>query len=163
MKIIFLDIDGVLNVAYPKRDKYGRHFHPHLVDNLSYIISKTNAKIVISSTWKSKGLDTLQQMWIDRNLPGEVIDITPFCDQVTKDNGIEFFDDVKRGHEIQYWLDRHPEVSNFVIIDDDSDMMDFQMNNFVHTYNNQHHTDSVDRGYGLTKICADMAIQILND
>ena len=48
MKIIFLDIDGVLNVYCESRDKWGCTFHQHLVDNLGYIIEKTGAKIVIS-------------------------------------------------------------------------------------------------------------------
>jgi len=32
MKIIFLDIDGVLNVISQGRDKYGMIFHPEFVD-----------------------------------------------------------------------------------------------------------------------------------
>lgn len=62
MKIIFLDIDGVLNVNFNGRDKYGRIFHPNFVDNLRDIINRTGAKIVISSTWKMSGLDVMKQM-----------------------------------------------------------------------------------------------------
>lgn len=58
MKVIFLDIDGVLNVYCESRDEFGCCFHKHFEDNLRYIIDNTNAKIVISSTWKADGLKT---------------------------------------------------------------------------------------------------------
>lgn len=56
MKIIFLDIDGVLNVFGKSHDQYGKTFHKHFENNLKYIIEQTNAKIVLSSTWRFKGL-----------------------------------------------------------------------------------------------------------
>ena len=61
------------------------------------------------------------------------------------------------------WLKVHPEVSNYVIIDDDDDMLDSQRANFVRTANNMDHPDKVDIGYGLTKICAEKVIEILKD
>lgn len=76
-KIIFLDIDGVLNVYPNGRDEYGAKFHSHFEDNLRFIIEKTQAKIVISSTWRMNGLREMKAMWQDRDLPGEVIDVTP--------------------------------------------------------------------------------------
>lgn len=38
-----------------------------------------------------------------------------------------------RGHEIQAWLDKHPEVEKYAILDDDSDMLPEQMPNFFKT------------------------------
>ena len=70
--IIFLDIDGVLNVYCESRDKYGCTFHQQFVDNLKYIIDSTGADIVITSTWRFDGLNTMQNMWKDRGLPGNV-------------------------------------------------------------------------------------------
>lgn len=49
-KIIFLDIDGVLNVIPQGFDDFGGIFHKNFEDNLKHIIEETNAKIVISST-----------------------------------------------------------------------------------------------------------------
>jgi len=171
IKVIFLDIDGVLNVYCESHDKWGCTFHRHLVDNLRYIIEKTGAKIVISSTWRSgftmfdgsyiDGLTGLKQMWIDRNLPGEIIDITPNAQDVIKNTDIEFYDLVDRGHEIKLWLDKNP-VDNYCIIDDDNDFLTEQKSNFVRTANNIDHPDCVDIGLGLTKICADKIINILN-
>ena len=37
----------------------------------------THADIVIESSWKYLGLEAMQDMWKDRQLPGKVIGITP--------------------------------------------------------------------------------------
>lgn len=161
MKVIFLDIDGVLNVYCQSRDKWGCLFHQHLVENLRWIIEKTGAKIVISSTWRYDGLEVMKQMWLDRGLPGDVIDITPSTQDVVENSDIEFYDLVDRGHEIKLWLDNNS-VDNWCIIDDDNDFLPNQMDNFVRTSNNEDHPDCVDMGYGLTKICAERVVEILN-
>lgn len=88
MKIIFLDIDGVLNTKYwykhmdksTVKDKYGYAFDPNAVSNLKRIIDETGANIVISSSWKCMGMTELKAMWRDRHLPGKVIGITPDYD-----------------------------------------------------------------------------------
>ena len=151
MKIIFLDIDGVLCVIPNSFDEFGANFHKRFEDNLRHIIEQTNAKIVISSTWRLAGLDVIKEMWKKRNLAGEVIDVTPLGNM----------DDI-RGNEVQTWLDRN-NVENYVIIDDDTDFLESQMNNFVRTSENGDHEDCVDIGYGLTKKCAEKAIKILNN
>jgi hypothetical protein len=121
--IIFLDIDGVLNsmdymnalqfdAALAKglyninaqdshsiiRDKYGHHFDPRCVSYLQSIYNATRCDFVISSTWNQAGLATIQQMWIDRNLPGKVIDIIDCHD---------------RANAILRWLHEH----DYVIIE----------------------------------------------
>lgn len=161
MLVIFLDIDGVLNVYCEGRDEFGCTFHEHFVENLRWIIEQTGAKIVISSTWKMSGLEFLKEMWIKRNLPGEIIDITPNVVDVIERGTCEFYDLVDRGHEIQQWLNDN-KVDNYCIIDDDTDMLPIQMNNFVRTSNNKDHEDCVDIGYGLTRKCAEKIVEILN-
>lgn len=104
----------------------------------------------------------MKEMWAERSLPGEVIGITIDCKQFVDDGRFEFMDMVERGHEIQDWIDDHPEITHYVILDDDNDMLQSQRNNFVRTANNINHPDCVDIGYGLTKICAERAIRILN-
>lgn len=158
MKVIFLDIDGVLNVNYPHRDEFGSIFHPEFVENLRDIIEKTQSKIVISSSWRHNGLTEMKEMWVKRNLPGEVIDITPIFKDKKK---LPFFERLERGNEIQMWLDKH-EVDNYVIIDDDNDMMEHQLEHFVMTSENKSHPDCIDIGYGLTKKCTEKVIKILN-
>ena len=149
MKIIFLDIDGVLNVISQGHDEFGGIFHAHFEANLNKIIKQTGAKIVITSTWRSAGLSEMQRMWKYRNLPGEVIDITLFGERQ------------KRGYEIQSWLDNN-HCDNYVILDDDTDMLESQAANFVRCSGNIDHPDCIDIGYGLTQKCAEAAIKILN-
>lgn len=162
MKVIFLDIDGVLNCIPQGHDDFGGIFHSHFVDNLGRILNETGAKIVISSTWKSSGLKYLKDMWSHRGYPGDIIDITPDVYDLINLGLFQYYDDVDRGHEIDKWLKDHPEVDNYVILDDDNDMLDNQRDNFVRTSNNMDHPDCIDIGYGLTKICSDKAIEILN-
>lgn len=125
MKVIFLDLDGVLAVNYQQEDDYGSGFHPAFVANLKSIIDATGAKIVVSSSWRKgghsfpdlNGLQFIQSLWKARNLPGEVINVT--CTLALKRDGcIGFHNDKKhqhptpkingysipRGCEIEYWL-----------------------------------------------------------
>jgi len=156
MKIIFLDIDGVLNsmdylhayyaVQESRKedikhfDKYGDCFDPRCCMHLESIIRQTNAKIVISSVWRFSGLSVMQQMWRDRGIFGEVIDITPSIV-----NSV-------RGAEIEAWLSTHKDVESHVILDDDTDMLGNQNNNFV----------KVDERYGINYNDSLKAIDILN-
>jgi len=163
MKIIFLDIDGVLNVIPVDRDEFGGLFHRHFEDNLRYVIEQTGAKIVISSTWKADGLDVMQAMWKHRGLAGEVINVTPYEVDVVETGVCEYYDEVDRGFEIQQYLNEHKdEVENYCIIDDCTDMLPSQMDNFVQTSGNSDHPDCIDIGYGLTRICAEKVVEILN-
>jgi len=161
MKIIFLDIDGVLNVIPQEYDEFGGLFHEKFVDNLRWIIEQTNAKIVISSTWRHDGLKSIKNMWKKRNLPGEIIGITPNEVDVVNRGTCKFYDLVSRGHEIQQWINDN-NIKHYCIIDDDNDMLQSQKENFVRTANNIKHPDCIDIGYGLTKQCAVNVVSILN-
>lgn len=158
MKVIFLDIDGVLQVEFNKKDEWGHLFHKPFVENLRNIIDETGAKIVISSTWKMSGLQILKEMWLKRNLPGEIIDITPNEVDVVERGTCEFYDLVDRGYEIQQWIDDN-KPDKWVIIDDVNDMLPSQKNNFILTSNLS--CDDSYRGYGLSKRCAERAISFL--
>lgn len=177
MKIIFLDIDGVLNVIPQGHDEFGGIFHPQFEENLKKIIEETGAKIVISSSWRQNGLEEMKAMWKKRGLAGEVIDTTPSL-YLMKGGCIKFHNNkleqhptprvigysIPRGCEIEYWLNENKkEVEAYVIIDDDNDMLYNQRRNFVKTSENKHHEDCIDIGYGLTKECAKKAIKILNE
>lgn len=54
MKLIFLDIDGVLNYeGYERLTRSGTRFvDPILIKRLKKIIDCTGAKVVLSSTWR---------------------------------------------------------------------------------------------------------------
>lgn len=158
-RVIFLDIDGVLNVSRQGRDKFGSLFHTHFVRNLKYIIQKTEAKIVISSSWRFNGLEEMQRMWIERKLPGEVIGITPFTAIYEAPDNASFMERCERGCEIKEWLNANP-VDSYVILDDDNDMLKSQQDRFVRCSNNFDCKDHIS-GYGLTKNMTDKAIKIL--
>lgn len=192
MKIIFLDIDGVLAVNFKdNRDDYGSGFHPEFVTNLKRIIDETGAKIVISSSWRHSGLTSLQEMWKKRELPGEVIDVTvniklqrgmiSFNREITDHEKVSYGGySIPRGCEIEYWLKEDglftrvnwskkyqeeilekSKIKNYVILDDDSDMLFTQKEHYVQCRDNWNQKDSVE-GLGLTSVCADQAIKILN-
>lgn len=165
MKIIFLDIDGVLNPLHyetalfkmwkstngqiKSKDQYGALFFDQNVSALHHLIEETDAKIVISSTWRMNGIEALCEMWDSRNLPGGIIGVTPILTQP---------DQFTRGAEIYSWLFEQArgefEISNqhpYVIIDDNNDMKLSQQHRFVQT--NSH--------VGLTMSDAEKAIKIL--
>lgn len=124
MKIIFLDIDGVLNtnksmnLAYtdriaPDPNRPWLTMDPNPVTLLEALVNTTGAKIVISSSWRNTSLEASPAIiealvWAGFQKADAVIDVTPRSRKLTR-----------RGDEIQDWLSRH-EVSKFVIIDDDA-------------------------------------------
>lgn len=145
MKVIFLDIDGVLNTGrwYTQmdrntpKDKYGYAFDPNAVANLKKIIDETGADIVISSSWKSFGLSELEEMWQDRGLPGKLISITPNSvnDEMLLNADLDHMELFSiRGMEIKEWLTKNGKrVSQYVIIDDMDNILPEQQSHFVQT------------------------------
>ena len=140
-KIIFLDIDGVLNTCWWDRktpvDKYGYAFDPNAVANLAKIINETGADIVVSSTWKFMGLPQMLDMWKERGLPGKIIDMTPntVSDEVLLVVDLEQMELTPiRGMEVQEWLNtKGKKVSHYVILDDMDNMLPEQQSHFVQT------------------------------
>lgn len=168
MKLIFLDIDGVLALNHQNRDEYGSLFHENFIDNLKFIIENTKAKIVISSTWRASGILALKEMWKKRNLPGEIIGVTPLSNLRYRGHEIEsYLDNVckfKRINYSQVLQQTYIETSickNYIILDDDSDMLLGQKEHFIKCSCNFDHPDSIE-GYGLTRMNAFKAIKILN-
>ena len=175
MKVLFLDIDGVLNsenwFAYriyciknnmvnilmnfvDTDDRNIKHKLTMLDDraiaNLNRIIEETGCKVVLSSSWRSsiesENIFT-QNLLKLKGFKYEFYDVTPRL----------WFSDfsIRRGEEINFWLDKESEkheIESFVILDDDSDMLPEQMNNFIH----------VDGQVGLTDRDVLTAIEILN-
>ena len=133
--IIFLDIDGVLNLLHidTGKDEYGQIFSNECVEAFDYLIEKTNANIVIISTWKSSGLSIMKEMWINRELPGNVIDITPNEVDLVDNGVVDFYDMVDRGLEIEQWIKNNNFKGSYVIIDDVTDFNKEQMLHFVKT------------------------------
>ncbi len=162
-KVIFLDIDGVLNTQYwfgqrdrnISKDRWGYMFDPASVSNLASILEKTGAEIVISSSWKCIGISSLRDMWKERHLPGVIRDVTPdyMCDGLLLSPELSDADCLNaRGSKIKGWLIKHRgEVSEYVIIDDMDDVLPEQQAHFVWT----------DSGVGISEEDAKKAIKIL--
>ena len=165
-KIIFLDIDGVLNSKFwyskmdddTPKDKWGYAFDPVSVANLKRIVDETGAGIVISSSWRCFGLPVLRKMWEARKLPGRIIDATPdsMCDKdmLAMDIDFDLIDPgAIRGYEIREWLSRHGKnVSHYAILDDMYEMLLEQQSHLVMT----------DSEIGISDADADRIIGILN-
>jgi len=133
MKVLFLDVDGVLNsytlIHKVHTDKHAmdkelwreEHVDKLAVRRLNKILELTGASVVVSSTWrKIHSLHELRVILQRRGFkyPERVIDVTP--ELWRDDAGNRLY----RGHEIQAWLDGFPkDVTSFVILDDDADMV----------------------------------------
>lgn len=119
MKIIFLDVDGVLNTKYTKERFEGyAGIDDKRMEYLKQIVDATDGKIVISSTWRlgynkdghelHEFGEYLKDKFAEHDL--EIYDITPDL----KRNGLY------RGQEIKAWLAKHEDVENFIIFDDEN-------------------------------------------
>ncbi|HXP50984.1 MAG TPA: HAD domain-containing protein [Bacteroidia bacterium] len=129
MKVLFLDIDGVIN---SNRTCYAFGGYPHELDPASMkmfdpvairliqlLCEETGAVVVLSSTWRMHFT----------------------CEEIGKAFGLPVLDktivlndrDRIRGDEIKEWLDRHPEVTKYANVDDNSDMLADQLFCFVKT------------------------------
>lgn len=124
MRIIFLDIDGVLNTHY-SCERYGiDYIDSGLVEILRGIIIATNAKIVISSTWRLDDRDLSLIMYSLKYNRLEFLDCTPYLKNKT------------RSEEIKLWLKNNSQVEKYAILDDDADAgIDLQESFFQVDYN----------------------------
>ena len=123
MKVIFLDIDGVLNCrtskSYCHDDECGliTGIDSDKVKRLAKIVEATNAKIVLSSDWRvgwEKYYTTRKPShakYLDNHLKKKgsltIFDKTPL-----------FHSGYWRGEEILAYLRSHPDITNYVILDD---------------------------------------------
>jgi hypothetical protein len=122
-KLLFLDVDGVLNsygwferridILGGGHDRKTHDIDPAAVGLLNQLIDRTDALVVISSTWRMFGHHQCASYLARRGFFGRVLDVTPQMGG-------------PRGAEIQWWLDHcpaHRRPDSFVILDDDSDMV----------------------------------------
>ena len=171
MKVIFLDIDGVLNsdawyhytralIKQNKEnmfknvnesDEHIQYLQSQIDDraviNLNYLLKNTDAKIVLSSSWRSNNseeMTILENVLRYKGLEfSGFLDITPYS--LNRD----------RGEEIAEWLTVNCttyDIESYCILDDDIfDILPEQYEHFIH----------VDRNFGLSYIEANKAFDIL--
>ncbi len=109
MKIIFLDIDGVLNCdKTPNPRKFPYVVDRKLLQRLNGLLERTKARVVLSSSWRCDPVGILAaKYWGVR--------FTDVCPDRPRS---------PRGKEIRKWLAAHPKVTRFAIIDDEDDELD---------------------------------------
>lgn len=163
-KVVFLDIDGVVNSEqwYMKTRGKSGDFDPEKIKLINQL-KDIGAEVVISSSWGESGVKPLQDVGLELPIVG-----------VTEHFYVDWF---CRGNEIEKWLLVNFEGMGtkygcddsgmpyyrkrygneltdyeYVIIDDDTDFLLGQVDNFIH----------VDRNTGITQADIDKARKILN-
>jgi hypothetical protein len=136
MKILFLDVDGVLNYSKCAEGTWPFVICSKALGRLDYVLSETGCQIVMSSTWRlhEDAMEHLKTRY--PRLHGAL-----HQDWRTAYGTIEDADSKSifkmyrhlRGSEINLWLSQHPDVTAYAIVDDDSDMLPDQKINFVQT------------------------------
>jgi hypothetical protein len=117
MKVLFLDIDGVVNNERTKANFEGLiAIDPTMAALVQRIVQNTGCEIVLSSSWR-----------LFQNIRNEVerkickfSDITPILH-------------APRGYEIKVWLTLHPEIDHYAILDDAESILPEQRANFFQT------------------------------
>lgn len=120
-KIVFLDIDGVLNCSETKETVDGYIGIDHnLVKNLKELVDETNAIIVLTSTWKKRWFKNPQLKRFQDNFANAL-------ELALSQYGLQVFDKTKeeiygRGSVIIDYLDdfisKGNEIESIVILDD---------------------------------------------
>ena len=150
MKVIFLDFDGVLNSSnyLLGREGSGVVIDPSRMALLKQIVDATGAKLVLSTSWR--------EHWSKNT--AECNDTGVLINDIFSKFGLRLLDKTPtlrtaREWEIKSWLDGHPEVENYVVLDDRLMHAPFLEEHFVKT---SFHFD------GLDETDAQKAIDILN-
>jgi hypothetical protein len=131
-RVVFLDYDGVVNTpmwnaegthcsyGFPKQGKVNNF---QAVQWVSEACQKFDYSIVVTSTWRFD--DNYKECLINGGLRNniEILGRTPsFRDQ-----------NLPRGAEIKAYLDEHPEITYYVIVDDEEDILPEQTEHFILT------------------------------
>ena len=149
MKVIFLDIDGVLNyLDYFIKINDNRLIYNKLLKEIDYklqrkllevdmnklcmikeICDRTNSKIVVTSSWRHLEIYPLiEDYLIKKGIP--VIDTTEYINSM-------------RGMEIKDYLENHPEITNYIILDDDI-FPDFDSELLFHLIHTNFYNEGID-------------------
>lgn len=138
MKIIFLDIDGVLNseswyksnkptilnIEDEKQKFISESFDPDCWRFIEKLINETGAKIVLSSSWRLYDKESTIKEYTGtafQPIIDNLYDVTP--GMMERCRGME----IKR-----YLMSLSEQPESYVILDDDRDMLETQLPYFVH-------------------------------
>ena len=129
MRVLFLDIDGVLNRRGTKERCNGYlGVDRELSRRFLTWLRGTDVKVVLSSTWRNH-----PEMWGHLREAGiEWIGVTP---DLVRRHVSGVYEATVRGDEIKRWLDDN-QITSYAILDDCSDMLEHQKPYFVQTDEN---------------------------
>ena len=122
MKVIFLDVDGLLNTYYTRETFCNLTFvEGKKIQLIKLLVDETGARIVLSSTWRQgwydiqdgriNTVDTELFLALRNELQNYLLEIMDYTPMIATN---------KRGEEIDRWLrgwDGEP-IESFVILDD---------------------------------------------
>lgn len=127
--IVFLDFDGIINsadYAINRKDKK-KHSHADQIDEraVEFLNEIADWNFVLSSTWRRfMSLKDINELLQQKGFKGQILDKTPCLDHPNL-----------RGNEIYSWVHSHimnaSDFDNYVIFDDDSDVLYWQKDNFI--------------------------------
>ena len=150
--LLFLDIDGVLNhklfiedvsaqenlIKLEKqelisKEKFRIKFYANMIDPekiklLNVLCKDHNIKVVISSTWrKGRTTEQLQELFKYVCATFQIVGKTGGSNHGKR--GLEIYDWLK---SLEYSDDAENYTGKYIILDDDSDMLLWQRNNYFH-------------------------------
>ena len=155
MKVIFLDIDGVLN-AFNKNSKSRCGEYSGIdkarVKLLSSLVAETGAILVLTSTWKYHWTSpysstNLYDTYLNRHLKNKG---NLYITDKTREANL-----AQRGMGIKEYLSRHPEVDGWVVLDDEI-FDDYQRRGIFP------HLICINSKYGIQEEDVAAAVKILN-
>lgn len=171
IKVVFLDIDGVLNNAVHlvhSTKHMCLEWDPNCISNLKRILDTTSAKIVVCSSWRAgQDLESLTSLFELYGLGKYILGFTPFLGwendddkQITTwfkiiDDPVKYdliYDFVKKeflGENERF------HVESFVVLDDDISYKTAKDKGW------KKNLIRINRDYGIRRKDADMAIEIL--
>lgn len=153
MRVIFLDIDGVLNSEewdkYVQSFTYGARFNScyllsqEMILRLQNVVFQTNAEIVLTSSWRTneRAMDALR-----RQLSLYHLSIRDSTVSYAYGNRVD---------EVKLWIESHSNVTSYAIVDDYDD--GFTQDEILAT-----HFVQTTYAQGLTPEKAEKIIEILN-
>lgn len=119
MRVIFLDIDGVLNSEewdrYVQSFTYGARFNSgyllsqEMILRLQNVVFQTNAEIVLTSSWRAneRAMDALRRQLSLYHLS-------------IRDSTVSYAYG-NRADEVKLWIESHSNVTSYAIVDDYDD------------------------------------------
>jgi hypothetical protein len=166
VRVLFLDIDGVLNITCPASQQSGKFspLHHSLLARLALLCEELHVKIVISSSWRldQRSLRQLGRLCRTVGLLDE-FEITPsisFSDFIMShpDVPIDHLASLRRAQEILQWIEQNNEQTSAFVTEwvalDDLFLEDAVPNEFCG------HFVRTDPSHGLTLICVDKIYEL---